>query len=231
MTTQLQEAIRAIKAGDVDRGRRLLLQIVKVDPENERAWLWLASSVEGERRAHCLERVLAINPANAPARRELEKLRTRQAPPQPASAAVPAPGKKPLGASAKLVLLLLGGLGALSFLCALCLLPSLVATGAAPPRTRPPTATTGPTSTPAPDPFAAWIMCKQFVEQQLVAPSTAKFGNYRESIVASQDNDEFHVIGQVDAQNSFGAMLRKTYFCNIRYVGNDRWRLLSLELD
>ena len=76
--TTLEEAIRAVKSGDTDRGRLLLLQIVKADPENELAWLWLASAVEGEKRQHCLERVLAINPQNEVAQSELDKLQIQE---------------------------------------------------------------------------------------------------------------------------------------------------------
>lgn len=71
----LEEAIAAIKAGDVDTGRELLANVLQVDYDNEKAWLWLSSVVESkERRRQCLERVLEINPNNQAAKRGLAKL-------------------------------------------------------------------------------------------------------------------------------------------------------------
>jgi tetratricopeptide (TPR) repeat protein len=72
---QLQEGITAVKNGDREQARLLLLKVVEEDEENEAAWLWLSSVVEDEadRRA-CLENVLALNPDNAAARRTLLEL-------------------------------------------------------------------------------------------------------------------------------------------------------------
>lgn len=71
----LKKAVGAIRAGDKASGRRLLAQVLRLDPENELAWLWLAHAVdERSRRRQCLEKVLALNPGNATARRELQSL-------------------------------------------------------------------------------------------------------------------------------------------------------------
>ena len=65
MTEELQKAIDLLRDGDILAARRLLSDIVKVDPNNEQAWLWLSSAVtDEERRRECLERVLRINPGN-----------------------------------------------------------------------------------------------------------------------------------------------------------------------
>jgi hypothetical protein len=65
MTEDLQKAIELLRDGDILAARRLLSDIVKVDPNNEQAWLWLSSAVtDEERRRECLERVLRINPGN-----------------------------------------------------------------------------------------------------------------------------------------------------------------------
>lgn len=74
MDTQLQAAIEAIQAEDKHRGRRLLIEVLKAEPDNELAWLWMAKVVEGERRQQALERVLEINPLNALARQTLERM-------------------------------------------------------------------------------------------------------------------------------------------------------------
>jgi hypothetical protein len=65
MTEELQKAVELLRDGDILAARRLLSDIVKVDPNNEQAWLWLSSAVtDEERRRECLERVLRINPKN-----------------------------------------------------------------------------------------------------------------------------------------------------------------------
>ena len=55
MSDVLRQAIDAIMAGDKDTGQRLLFQVLRTDPGNEKAWLWLASAVDDiERRRECL---------------------------------------------------------------------------------------------------------------------------------------------------------------------------------
>jgi type VI secretion system protein VasI len=75
MSSDLQQAIAAIKAGDKSTGKRLLAQVLRADPRNESAWLWLAYAVDdtGQKR-ECLERVLAISPSNEWAREQLESI-------------------------------------------------------------------------------------------------------------------------------------------------------------
>jgi hypothetical protein len=71
----LRRAIAAIKAGDKAAGRRLLAAVIRNDPRNEAAWLWMAAALDSdEQRRTCLERVLAINPDNPTARRGLASL-------------------------------------------------------------------------------------------------------------------------------------------------------------
>lgn len=72
---RLQEAIAAIKAGNKTTGGRILAGIVRDDPRNEQAWMWLASAVEKPaQRRQCLERVLDINPLNERAHEALQRL-------------------------------------------------------------------------------------------------------------------------------------------------------------
>jgi hypothetical protein len=93
----LQRAIAAVKAGDKAAGQRLLAEVIRDDPRNEAAWLWMAAALDSdEQRRTCLERVLAINPDNPTARRGLARL-GRASPTGAASqAAGPAsPGPQP----------------------------------------------------------------------------------------------------------------------------------------
>lgn len=85
MDEQLRMAIQAIRSGKKELGRSLLLQILKQNPENEKAWLWLSSVTEGEHQQYCLERVLTINPQNEAARQQLEKLKQNDVAPQESS--------------------------------------------------------------------------------------------------------------------------------------------------
>ena len=85
--TLLAQGIDALKAGDKARARDLLTRAIQHNPRDERAWLWMSGAVETDwDRRRCLERVLAINPQNAAARRGLASL---------ASASTSAPDQTP----------------------------------------------------------------------------------------------------------------------------------------
>lgn len=72
---QLKAGIRAAQQGDKDKAREILEEVVKQSPNNEVAWIWLASvmTTTSARRV-CLERVLKINPKNERARQALNRL-------------------------------------------------------------------------------------------------------------------------------------------------------------
>lgn len=75
MSDQLQQAVSLIKSGDQQNGRQILIDIIKTNPRNELAWLWMSSVVDtNDQRQHCLKQVLVINPHNELAQRGLEKL-------------------------------------------------------------------------------------------------------------------------------------------------------------
>ncbi len=67
-----QRGIRAAKAGEKDEARQLLQLSIRLEPENEAAWLWLASvSRDNRERVFCLQKLLEINPENETARKAL----------------------------------------------------------------------------------------------------------------------------------------------------------------
>lgn len=73
--SKLREAVEKIRAGDRESGRRLLIEILRADPQNEQAWLWLAITFrDPEKRRESLERVLKLNPDNQQAKKLLQKL-------------------------------------------------------------------------------------------------------------------------------------------------------------
>lgn len=62
----LRAAIEAAQTGNRSEARELLLFVTESEPDNETAWLWLASISEyPEELLVFLQRVLSINPANA----------------------------------------------------------------------------------------------------------------------------------------------------------------------
>ncbi len=58
---------------DKEEGQRLLTQSLRLDPNNERAWLWLSRTITDPQKAlRCVERALNINPTN-PAAKKLQQ--------------------------------------------------------------------------------------------------------------------------------------------------------------
>jgi hypothetical protein len=67
--------------------------------------------------------------------------------------------------------------------------------------------------------------CEEFVRDRLRAPSTAEFSN----VTGIGGGNAFTVRGQVDAENAFGAALRRSFTCQVRYDPSDQsWTLVSL---
>ena len=80
MSDTLQRAIAAIRSGDKAIGQQLLIEVIRNDPRNEAAWLWMSATSDSlEHRRVCLERVLEINPHNETARRGVQALGQKQA--------------------------------------------------------------------------------------------------------------------------------------------------------
>jgi len=86
-----QEGIVAIRdEKDLTKGRNLLMQSLRLEPENEMAWLWLSRTVsDPEKKVQCLERALKINPDNPQARALRDKLTGSSNGAQPVPAATP----------------------------------------------------------------------------------------------------------------------------------------------
>jgi len=83
MVTTLQQAVSFIKSGDKVKGKRALLQLLKQEPENDKAWVWLTAVVDtDEMRLECLEKALLINPQNQLAAKGVAKLREKMGLPE-----------------------------------------------------------------------------------------------------------------------------------------------------
>jgi hypothetical protein len=75
----LQIGIQTARKGNKSSARVIFQQILDADKTNERAWLWMAAIAEtSEDRLRYLRAVLRINPSNATALRELEKMKRKQ---------------------------------------------------------------------------------------------------------------------------------------------------------
>jgi hypothetical protein len=62
----------------------------------------------------------------------------------------------------------------------------------------------------------AYVMCKQFLEDRLKAPKTADYPLERSSdVTEALGGGRYRVRSYVDAQNSFGAMIRTRYERNL----------------
>lgn len=76
----------------------------------------------------------------------------------------------------------------------------------------------------------AWMTSQEFVKRRLKSPSTAEFSSQSNTSVTKVDSLTYRVRGHVDAQNSFGAMLRNQYVVTMRSSG-DTWELLDISMD
>ncbi len=72
------------------------------------------------------------------------------------------------------------------------------------------------------DSIRAWQSVQNDVKNQLKAPSTAKLSSYGNSTVKKHatEPNTYVIRGYVDAQNSFGAMLRQEYVATVVFFPN-----------
>ena len=79
LTELLRKGITAAKAGDKAVARPFLFDAIRLDPQSELAWLWLAWTAESPKEAVLfLEKVLEIDPDNQQATQWLAKIRQRR---------------------------------------------------------------------------------------------------------------------------------------------------------
>ncbi|OKO99037.1 DNA translocase FtsK [Xenorhabdus eapokensis] len=81
------------------------------------------------------------------------------------------------------------------------------------------------------DDKTAYSYAKKFISSHLKAPSTAKFASYYDVKSTQPEKCKFNFIGYVDAQNSFGAMIRTPFEAIVRYDQNkDAYYLERLDM-
>lgn len=89
-------------------------------------------------------------------------------------------------------------------------------------------------STEKPKLQEAWIISQTYVKVVLKAPATAEFPY--DNAGGSIEENRYNINAYVDAQNSFGALLRSNYYCKMDYKGGNwsdinNWDLIYLSLD
>jgi len=77
--TLFREGVTAIRdEKDLNRGRDLLVQSLRLDPQNEQGWLWLSRTIsDPQKRLQALERALRINPNNTQAIQLVERIQVQ----------------------------------------------------------------------------------------------------------------------------------------------------------
>lgn len=74
-----------------------------------------------------------------------------------------------------------------------------------------------------------FVYAKELVTAHLKSPLTAKFPNYSECSYQKGEDGVYMVVGYVDSQNSFGAMIRETWGCMIQEVGT-KWQVIMVQI-
>jgi tetratricopeptide (TPR) repeat protein len=79
--TLFREGVTAIRDDkDLNKGRELLVQSLRLNPQNEQGWLWLSRTItDPQKRLQALERALRINPNNTQAIQLVERLQAQMA--------------------------------------------------------------------------------------------------------------------------------------------------------
>ena len=84
MSSQLHRAVELAQAGQRQEANQLLRQVVQSDPNNEVAWLWLASvAADHPEYIRALNEVLRLNPNNQQAQRLLAEYQQQYSTPPP----------------------------------------------------------------------------------------------------------------------------------------------------
>ena len=66
-------------------------------------------------------------------------------------------------------------------------------------------------------------VCREFVKDRLKSPASAKFPDESEAMATELLSVGWRVRGYVDSQNSFGAMLRSDYTCDVKLAADKKW--------
>ena len=76
-----------------------------------------------------------------------------------------------------------------------------------------------------PSEVSAIFAAQEAVKAKLYAPATARFSDIE---YLPRNDGTWIVRGYVDAHNLFGALIRKRFYCTLRYIGNDKWEVVEV---
>lgn len=86
------------------------------------------------------------------------------------------------------------------------------------------------------DPELAYAIAQGFVEDLLIAPTTARFPTARQgrldnfTQVGPVSDQRYHFNSWVDADNAFGVPIRHTWMAEVQRVGPDDWQLIDIAI-
>ncbi|KZE41376.1 hypothetical protein [Microbacterium sp. T32] len=84
--------------------------------------------------------------------------------------------------------------------------------------------------TPSANKYTAAQQCEQTVSSYLKAPSTAQFHSDISAATESAiDAGPWLIIGTVDSENGFGAMLRSNYSCHVTFTPSSNSYAVELQ--
>jgi hypothetical protein len=76
---QLKQAIELAKSGKKVEAAQLLSVIIKEQPDNEAAWLWMATCLKSnQQKLYCLNQALALNPDNETTINAIKKIKASE---------------------------------------------------------------------------------------------------------------------------------------------------------
>lgn len=78
--------------------------------------------------------------------------------------------------------------------------------------------------------ISACVRAEFAIKERLKAPSSAKFAPCYEYSITGDSASGFEVRGHVEAQNSFGVMLRSRFIVRLRHLGADAWEVITADL-
>lgn len=71
--------------------------------------------------------------------------------------------------------------------------------------------------------------CTNYVRSTLKTPSVAKFASVSDPVY-HENAGTYYVFGQVDSQNSYGAMLRGRYSCTMAFEGSEKGGTIYIDV-
>jgi len=80
-------------------------------------------------------------------------------------------------------------------------------------------------------PGLAYITIEKLVKRDLKSPKTAEFPSYKEKLKHTKyiGSNTYKINSYVDSQNSFGALVRTKFSCEVVFTGGDNIRMKNLQ--